>query len=155
MFKEMRRKEKQLSGNDTVKIVMNAKFGNLATLGKDGYPYAVPLNYAYENGTIYAHSAKVGNKLENIAYHDKVCFSVVGYSKLLPEKFDTEYDSAVIYGKAVEVTEESEKKHALALLLEKYSGGYLEQGMAYMEKSSKATAVIKIEIAKMTGKRGR
>jgi nitroimidazol reductase NimA-like FMN-containing flavoprotein (pyridoxamine 5'-phosphate oxidase superfamily) len=155
MFKEMRRKEKQLSGDDTAKIVMNAEFGTLATLGKDGYPYAVPLNYAYENGAIYFHSAKAGNKLENILHHNKVCFSIVGYAKLLPEKFDTEYDSAVIYGKAAEVTGESEKKHALALLIEKYSGGYLEQGMAYIEKSSAATAVIKIEIEKMTGKRGR
>ncbi len=155
MFKEMRRKEKQLSSNDTVKIIMNAEFGNLATLGQDGYPYAVPLNYAYENGAIYVHSAKAGNKLENILQHNKVCFSIVGYSKLLPEKFDTEYDSAVIYGRAVEVTDEAEKKQALALLIEKYSGGYLEQGMAYIEKSNKATAVIKIEIEKMTGKRGR
>ena len=151
MFKEMRRKEKQLSGNDTAKIVMNAEFGTLATLGKDGSPYAVPLNYAYENGAIYFHSAKAGNKLENILHHNKVCFSIVGYAKLLPEKFD----NAVIYGKAAEVTGESEKKHALALLIEKYSGEYLEQGMAYIEKSSAATAVIKIEIEKMTGKRGR
>lgn len=113
MFKEMRRKEKQLADLDAIKIINEGQLGNLAILGANGYPYSVPLNYAYKNGAIYFHSARAGNKLENIRFHNKVCFSIVNYYRLIPDKFDTEYDSVVIYGKAAEVIDKQEKKMPL------------------------------------------
>ncbi|KYZ75281.1 MFS transporter [Anaerosporomusa subterranea] len=155
MFREMRRKEKLMSKDDTIKIIKEAEFGTLASIGGNGYPYSVPLNYAYENDVIYFHSAPEGNKVENIKFNNKVSFSIVSYHKLLPDKFDTEYDSAVIYGKAVEITDEEEKKRALILLVEKYSSDYCKQGIAYIEKGINATTVFKIQIEQMTGKLGR
>jgi nitroimidazol reductase NimA-like FMN-containing flavoprotein (pyridoxamine 5'-phosphate oxidase superfamily) len=155
LFKEMRRKEKLMPKNDTVEIIKAAEYGTLASIGENGYPYSVPLNYAYENGTIYFHSAYEGNKVANIKFNNKVSFSVVTYYKLLSDKFDTEYDSAIIHGKAFEIIDEQEKKHALRLLIDKYSSDYREQGLAYIERSINTATTFKIEIEHMTGKLGR
>jgi hypothetical protein len=71
----MRRKEKLMSKYDTIKIIKEAEYGTLASIGENGYPYSVPLNYAYENDLIYFHSAPEGNKIENIKFNNKVFFS--------------------------------------------------------------------------------
>lgn len=151
----MRRKEKLMSEVAMTKVISEAEFGTLACIGENGYPYAVPLNFVYENGVIYFHSAHKGHKIDNINYNTKVSFSAVNYVKLLPEKFDTEYDSVVAFGLASEVVEEEEKRQALTLLIKKYSKEYIEQGLLYIAKSMKAAAVYKINIEHMTGKTGR
>lgn len=155
MFRDMRRKEKLISEEDTSNILKTAEFGTLACIGEDGYPYSVPLNYAYENGKIYFHSAQAGHKIDNINFNGKVSFSVVGYYRVLQQKFDTEYDSVILFGKASCITEEMEKKRALILLIEKYSSGYYKEGIEYIHKGASATAVYKIDIEHITGKLGR
>ena len=155
MFKTMRRKEKIMPEEEAKNILAKADFGTLACMGENGYPYSVPLNYAYDNGKLYFHSAKEGHKLDNISFDSKVCFSTVGYYKVLPEKFDTEYDSVILFGKASRITDEAEKKRALMLLIEKYSSGYLAEGIEYIQKGASAASVYRIDIEHMTGKLGR
>lgn len=155
MFRTMRRKEKGMHEEDAKNILIQADFGTLACIGDNGYPYSVPLNYVYDNGKLYFHSAKAGHKIDNVSFNNKVCFSVVNYYKILPEKFDTEYDSVILFGKAAQITEEAEKRRALMLLIEKYSGGYFEEGTEYIHKAASATTVYRIDIEHMTGKVGR
>lgn len=155
MFSKMRRKDKLINQEGTVKILQDGSFGTLATVGENGYPYATPLNYAYQDGVIYFHCAPTGHKLANISFQDKVSFSVVTYERLLPDKFSTEFDSAIVFGQATAVTEEVEKKQALQLLIEKYSPDYIEQGNTYIAKSAINTAIYKIQIEHMTGKQSR
>ncbi|SFL99942.1 pyridoxamine 5'-phosphate oxidase family protein [Pelosinus propionicus] len=155
MFIEMRQKKKSMSEEDTIKVLMETEFGSLACICANGFPYVVPLNFVYENGAIYFHSAHTGHKIDNIKNNAKVSFSAVSYINLVPKNFDTEYDSAVIFGTAVEITDEIEKRQALVSLIKKYSNEYFEKGMAYITKSMHTAAVYKIEIEHMTGKRGR
>lgn len=155
MFREMRRKEKLMPQEDTLKILQEADYGTLACIGETGYPYSVPLNYVYDDKTIYFHSARDGHKIEAISNNNKVSFSVVNYYKLLPEKFDTEYDCAIIYGIASAVTDDQDKRKALLLLIEKYAGAHQAQGQAYIDRAIHAISVYKIEIIHMTGKLGR
>lgn len=155
MFRNMRRSEKLMSIQDTVKVLQEAEYGTFATVGDNGYPYSVPLNYVYEKDTIYFHSAHTGNKIENIKMNHKVGFSVVSYHKLLPDKFDTEYDSAILFGTGSEVIHEQEKRHALQLFIEKYSRDYFAEGTSYIDKAIHAVAVYKIQVDHMSGKRGR
>jgi len=144
-----------MSEEDTIKVLQEAEFGTLACICANGYPYAVPLNFVYENGAIYFHSAHKGHKIDTIKNNDKVSFSAVSYIYLVPNNFDTEYDSVVIFGTAIELTDELEKRQALVSLIKKYSNDYFEEGMAYINKSMQAAAVYKINIEYMTGKRGR
>lgn len=155
LFNEMRRIKKLMTQEDTAQILKKAEYGTLASMGKDGYPYSVPFNFTYIKDCIYFHSAHNGHKIENIKNNAKVSFSAVNYVRLIPQNFDTEYDSVVIFGSAVEVTDDEEKQQALLELIKKYSKDYLETGMVHINKNMNSVAVYKIKIDHMTGKRGR
>jgi len=172
MFRKIRRKEKQLTAEECNEILTKAEYGTLATMGADGYPYAVPVNYVFHNGNIYLHCATVGHKLDNIGNCSNVSFNVVTdvwVMPLIPDKdanendlkfngFDTNFNSVIIFGKAKEVLEE-EKMDGLCALLKKFLNKdeyskYKEAGIKYIGSSLKRTKLIKIEIEHMTGKRG-
>ena len=155
MFRAMRRKEKIMPESDALRILKEAEFGTLATVGADGYPYAVVLNYALDGNSIYFHTAHDGHKVSNIDFCDHVCFSVVGYHKLLAEKFDTEYDSVIVFGTAKRVEDDGEKEKAYMGLIEKYSPAYKVQGLDHIARASQTAAVYRITIEHKTGKVGR
>lgn len=147
----MQRKDKKLEYNDIVEILKHNSYGVLSTVGEDGSPYGVPISYIYFNNSIYFHCAIKGHKLDNISNNDKVSFCVVGQTQILPEEFNTKYESVIIFGRATEVFDD-EKNMALLEILNKYSPDYIEQGKEYIEKASKATRVVKISIEHISGK---
>lgn len=151
MFREMRKIERKLSSEETIKIIEKGEYGVLSLQGNNDYPYSVPLSYVYHNNKIYFHCAMEGNKLDCIENYSRVCFCVVGNTIVLPEKFSTKYESVIIFGQAKEVYED-EKKEALIKIIEKYSKEYRSQGLIYIEKAISRTKVMAIEIEHMTGK---
>ena len=72
MFREMRRKDREISINDSREILTKACYGVLSTISENGYPYGVPVNYVFYNGYIYFHSAKEVHKIDNIKNNSKV-----------------------------------------------------------------------------------
>ena len=151
----MRRKEKLMNSEETIAILEKGEYGHLATVGQDGYPYSVPLNYVYSEGSIYFHSAKTGHKVDNMRLSDKASFTVVGNYQVFPERFDTEYDSVVVFGKVSEVITEEEVKKGLWLLVDKYSANHQEKGKEYIEKAWDKLSLFRLVIEEMTGKKGR
>lgn len=154
-YKKMRRSEKLMSTEDTEEVLRKAPFGTLACVDEGGYAYSIPLHFVYENRRIYFHSAREGRKLDCMRHHPSVSFSAVSWYRILPEKFDTEYDSAVIFGEARCLDGTSEKQEALQALLSKYSAPYQQEGMAYIKQAGEHTSVWAVDIRHMTGKRGR
>ena len=152
MHREFRSKDKALEDKKTIEIVIKGSYGVLSTIGKDGCPYGVPVNYSYWDKCICVHCGQQGHKLENIDCNKKVSFCVVTKSDILPSKFDTDYESAVAFGTAIEVTDSSEKEDILMSIINKYSGDYVKAGKNYMKKYWDETKVIKIEIDHLTGK---
>ena len=75
MHREMRRKDRQATAEETMEIIENGLYGVLATADKNNMPYGVPLSYNYTNGAIYFHGAKVGHKVDNINDNNNVCFN--------------------------------------------------------------------------------
>lgn len=151
MFREMRKKEREILGENIDEILEKGQYGTLSTISENGYPYGIPLSYVYYNGDIYFHSATVGHKLDNIQKNSKVSFCVVTDTEVLPSKFTTRYKSVVIFGTASEVTGEL-KKTVLQKIVEKYSKDYLEEGIKYIERAAESTKTIKISIEHITGK---
>ena len=150
-MRKIRRKDREIHDNETKKLLSNCEYGILSTVGTDGQPYGVPLSYVYKNNGIYFHCATNGHKIENIENNPRVSFCVVGKTKILPEKFATEYESAVAFGVASEI-QGVERQNALLWLLEKYSPDYVDEGQKYIEQKDKVTKVVKIEIAHISGK---
>lgn len=165
MFRELRIKKRQLTASDCHDILKNAEYGTLATMGDDGYPYAVPVNFIYHKGSIYFHCAQSGHKIDNITHCPNVSFNVVKDVFPVPiisestfKRFDTNFYSVTIFGKAVDVSGD-EKREGLQIFLRKFLNEkdyqvHHESGMNYIEKSLNRTKLVKIEIKHMTGKRG-
>ncbi|MGV3024926.1 pyridoxamine 5'-phosphate oxidase family protein [Clostridium thermobutyricum] len=151
MFRKLRKINYEIPKERVEELIKTTEYGVLSTVGEDGYPYAVPVNYAYINGNIYFHCAREGHKLDNISFNNKVSFTLVPYSKVLSEKFDSEYESVVIFGKAEEVFDK-EKIDGLLGLVYKYSPEYVEAGKAYIDRAQDKVRIMKISFDYVTGK---
>lgn len=80
MFRDIRKKKNQISTEAAEQLLREARRGILAVNGREGYPYAIPINYYYDREAqkIYFHGARAGHKAEAIRACDKVCFTVYG-----------------------------------------------------------------------------
>ena len=146
----MRRSDRKLPEDEARQILMQGEYGILSTIGEDGFPYGVPLSYAYDGEKIYFHcAANEGHKLENLDFSNKVCFTVVGKTQVLPGKFSTIYESVIVFGTVSPV---EDKLAALEKLCEKYSPDFKEQGKRYAKASEMKTAVYELQIMELTGK---
>lgn len=152
MFREMRRKKQLLSQAETIEILQTCTSGVLAVSGDEGYPYAVPLSYAYEDGKLYFHMAKDGHKLDGIVRNDKVSFCVIQQDQVMPQTFTTHYRSAIVFGQARILTEDTDKRHALECLAQKYSPDLPEQGQAEIEMDWNRVLAVELVIEHMSGK---
>ena len=147
----IRRQDRKLTDAENLSILTKGEYGFLAmcTLEKGGY--GVPLNYVLWNDAIYFHCALEGKKLNLLRANNHVSFCVVGRTEVLPSKFGTAYESAMIFGKAAEV-EGEEKREALTQLLKKYCPGFVQEGIQYITKRFDETKIVKIPIEHLSGK---
>lgn len=156
MFRQMRLKEEnQLPREDAVKILESNSHGVLALDGDDGYPYAVPVSYAYEDGKIYFHgAAEGGHKLDSITRNSKVSFCVVEKDEILAADFNTLFLSAIAFGRARILDDDGEKQQALERILAKYSADYMESGRDYIKASWNDVCAVEITVEHLTAKKG-
>ena len=83
----------------------------LALQGDGGYPYAVPVNYVYEDGKLWLHGVKSGHKSDAIWRDPKVSFFVAETDQLVPEALTTCFRSVIAFGK-VRILEDPEEVFA-------------------------------------------
>ena len=107
MFREMRRKKQLLSEAETIEILQTCTSGVVAVIGANDYPYAVPLGYVYKEGKLFFHFAKAGNKLDSIVKNSIVSFCVIQTDNVIQKTFTTHFRSAVVFGTARLLTEDS------------------------------------------------
>ena len=155
MFREMRRSKCALKSETAEKILREGSYGVLALTGDDGYNYAVPLNYALENGKIYFHSAPTGHKIDAVKNNLKVSFCVVDKHDVITEEFTTYFTSVIAFGEIRIAEDTAEKIHALELLADKYC---LNADKNLREKEISrfnAVKILVIEIEHLSGKAAR
>lgn len=102
MFRPMRRYKQEISREECLRILTEERRAVLAVQGDEGYPYAVPINYWYDEAedAIYFHCSRQGHKLDAIRACDKVCFTV--WNRGDQQEGDWSYfvTSVVIFGRA-------------------------------------------------------
>ena len=153
MFRKMRRFKQELSKEDTIKIFENGSYGTLAVLGDDDYPYAVPISYVYGNGKLYFHCAKQGHKLDAVQNNAKASFCVVSQDKVIPERLTTIYESAIAFGRARVIDDDTGMRKALECVAQKYSSVNSEESNKdAIEKHWSEVCIIALEIEHMSGK---
>ena len=155
MFREMRRKNQQSAPERVEEIHSRRTAGTLAVLGDEGYPYAVPLSYVFDNGHIYFHCARSGHKLDAVRACDKVSFCVIDRDEVIPEKFTTKYRSVIVFGRAREVSDPKEIEGIMRALAGKYSPNEGEDAFQHEMRSSGALCVLALDIEHLSGKQGK
>lgn len=136
---------------DALCLLNTAEYGVLSTVGSDGQPYGVPLNFCVIGNGIYFHCASEGHKIDNFTPVPKVSFCVVGRTEVLPQKFSTRYESVIVSGGIMEVFD-GEKRQALEGLVRKYAADHFEDGLKYITASHGKTRVFRISMDAVTGK---
>mgnify|MGYP003291196460 CR=1 FL=1 len=153
MFRPMRRKNKEISLEETKKLLKEERRGVIAVNGDDGFPYAVPINFYYdeEAGKIYFHGARAGHKIDSIKACDKVCFTVYGNERVKDLSWAPYMQSTVVFGKC-HLVEDQER--ALLLVKKMAMKYYPDEETADQEilESGKAVQMFEIEILHLTGK---
>lgn len=152
MFREMRRFKQILPEEETIKVLERGSSGVLAVLGDEGYPYAVPMSYVYADGKIFFHCAKVGHKIDAIKACSKVSFCVTDEDQVVPDEFTTYFRSAIAFGRARILEDDTEKMAAIKILAEKYSPDRPEGFEKEIKSSFGPMCMVEIDIDHLTGK---
>lgn len=153
MFREMRRKKNEISIDMAKQLLASSRRGVLAVNGDDGYPYAIPVNYLYDDKAqrIYFHGAKTGHKVDALRACDKVCFTVYGNETVRTESWAPFMQSVVVFGRCHLMDAGSETTQRLKQFAMKYypSEQLVDEEIAH---AGKAVQVFEIEIEHMSGK---
>lgn len=153
MFREMRRKKQLLSEEKSLEVLKRNTSGVLSVLGDEGFPYGVPINYVYNDGKIYFHSAKEGHKVDSIKNYDKVSFTVIDQDKIVPERYTSYFRSVIAFGKARIIEDSKEMEHILKVLAKKYCKEQGDKGIQEEINSGiNHVTVIEFDIIHLTGK---
>ena len=149
----MRRKEKEILDREEIESIIKKADVCRLGLSDNNIPYIVPLNFGYKENCLYFHTAKVGKKMDMIKTNNMVCFELdIDHEVVRAENpcdWNMKFQSVIGYGKAFVLTDAEEKRQALDVIIEHYSG----QTDEYAEKLVDRLAVIKVEIESMTGKK--
>lgn len=114
MFKNMKHDRCRISEEETEKYLREENWGVLSLHGDDGFPYGVPMNYVWDNGSILLHCASENShRLDSLMRSRKVCFTVVPEHKLDWENWSTVYTSVILFGTAELITDPEEKQSAM------------------------------------------
>lgn len=110
MFRELLRKNQQLSQEECIELLRSETRGVLSVLGDDDYPYGMPMNHWYneEDGSLYFHCGKVGHRLDALAKHDKVSFCVYNQGRRENGAWAFTVKSVIVFGR-VEVIDDMER----------------------------------------------
>lgn len=153
MFRPVRKKINEIKIEEAKKLLHQSRRGVLAVNGDNNYPYAIPVNYLYdeENQKIYFHGSRAGHKVDAIKNCDKVCFTVIGNETIKKETWAPFLQSAVIFGRCHLIQDQS---IAMALLKKFAMKFYPSESMVDEEIAvfKKATQMYEIEIEHLSGK---
>lgn len=152
----MRRSDKEIRDKNTIEEILREAQVCRIALCNDNKPYIVPMNFGFEDNYIYLHSATEGQKIEILSENRNICFEVDIQNELVKSEitcnWGMKYYSVIGFGKTNFIWNINEKKEILDIIMQKYSKNY-PKSFKYSENTLNKTAVIKVEITEITGKK--
>ena len=153
MFRTIRKKKNEISLEAVKTLLKSARRGVLAMNGDDGYPYAIPINFYYDEPEqkIFFHGTNIGHKGEAIKACDKICLTVYGKEIIKNETWAPYVQSAVVFGRC-HLVEDPEETLAL---VKKFALKYYPDEKSVDDEiaiSGKAVRMFVIDIEYVTGK---
>lgn len=101
MFRDLLRKNKQLTEKECIEILQKETRGVLSVNGDGGYPYGMPMNHYYneEDGKIYFHCGKMGHRLDALRSNGKASFCTYDNGTPLADHWVLTVKSVIVFGK--------------------------------------------------------
>ena len=153
MFRSIRRKKREISIELAKELLAKSRRGVLAVNGDDGYPYAMPINYTYdeEANKIYFHGAHAGYKYEAICACDKVCFTTYGNETIKEEAWAPFVQSVIVFGRCHLINDHETALKLVKKMALKY---YPDEATVDAEivKYGKEVQMFEIDIEHISGK---
>ena len=115
------------SSDEINAIIGKCQVCHVAMVDNEGNPYVLPLNFGYEDGIIYFHSARKGKKIEILQHHPSLCvnFSCDYLLRSQNEKvacsYSMKYRSVLAYGTVDFIEDPDQKRKAMAIVMKKYT----------------------------------
>lgn len=135
-------------------IIMNSDVCFVGVTDLEGNPYVVPMNFGYEDDTLYLHSGPEGGKIEMLERNNHVCITFSHGHKLVyqHEKVACSYsmrsESVMCRGQVHFIEDIDEKRRALNIIMRHYS----DKEFTYSDPAVRNVKVWQVPIKKMTGK---
>ena len=154
---QVRRKDKLMSEEQAREFIVSAYSGTVATVGPDGWPYAVPLLYVWMNGEIWLHNTRVtGHFRRNIEHEARVCFVVEEPGEIFPYgRFECDtsiaYRSVVAFGRVRIIEDTPQKAAFFDAFMAKYNNPDWVRPQGFYPRLDQVT-VYAMAIERMTGK---
>lgn len=149
----MRRSEKKITDPEVIKYVLNKS--DICRLGliNKGLAYIVPMNFGYEAGYIYFHSAGEGTKINILKNNPKVSFEIDIDHRVIEGdsacNWSASYLSVIGNGDIEFIDDAVAKKSALNVIMKKYSGG---SDWEFTGKVVDKTSIFRLSIKDMSCK---
>lgn len=152
-FGPLRRKDRLMADRADIDAVLNEGRVMRLALADGDTPFVVPVFFAYDGEALFFHSAKAGTKIDILKRNPKVCFEVsVDHGIIESDKacdFEARHRTVIGFGRAEFVDDAAQKTAALARIVARFTDRRFE----FPEANLKTTAVVRIAIESMTGKR--
>jgi nitroimidazol reductase NimA-like FMN-containing flavoprotein (pyridoxamine 5'-phosphate oxidase superfamily) len=134
---------RMLSEGEARELIAGAKIGRLGCVD-NGEPYVVPINYLFEDGSIYSHSLP-GRKIEALRAHPRACLQVDEIEN------DFEWRSVIAYGDFKEIRVQSDRRTVLSKLLARFPLLTPVESTMAKDASAPDSVVFRIIVDRITG----
>lgn len=138
----MRRKDRELSRTDALRIIRAAEHAVISTADSTGVPYGVPVTPALEGETkLYFHSSRaVSRRADNMLDNPSVSVLFTAHAQTVPEEFSVNYATAIVAGRA-------------ALVLARHAPDVEPETIAKrLDEGLRTVSVWRVDIERVSGK---
>ena len=153
MFRELQRKNKQISMEECIELLKKETRGVLSVLGDDDYPYGMPMNHWYneEDGKIYFHCGKSGHRLDALRKCNKVSFCTYDSGYREEGDWALHVKSVIVFG-TMEIIDDMDTIADIARKLSYKFTQDEEYICTEIEKYAKATLLLQLTPEHVCGK---
>jgi Predicted flavin-nucleotide-binding protein len=152
----MRRSDKEIKDKNCIEWILKKTTVCRIALCNNEIPYIVPMNFGFKDNCLYLHSASEGQKIDIININNNICFEVDLETEIVTAdnacSWGMKYYSIIGFGNAHFIKDNGEKEDALNIIMQKYSHKS-DKSFEYLKSVLDKTAVIKVEIDSLTGKK--
>lgn len=134
---------RMLSDAEARALIAGGKMGRLGCVA-NGEPYVVPINYVFEDGSIYSHSLP-GRKIEALRAHPRACLQVDEIEN------DFHWRSAIAFGNFEEIDRPRDRRDILSKLLVRFPLLTPVESMVVQDAAPPDSVVFRIIVDRITG----